>query len=378
MTSTDKGTDTPGRVPYEISWWQLSMLLVCVHLSLLVSYTPEIAGHIPPVRDAWLAALGAWVPGFTMAFIAWWLAKRFEGQNLYEFTRTIFGRVLGSLINGGTVLYFLYWATIVTREFATFMAGVVYLYTPELVFTVIFLIIAIVGASLHIEFVGRAAELSGPLIIGGVLLLLLGNIPHTDVGMLRPFLADGWRAVIQQAAAPTVIYGEAVWVAFIAMPYLNKLKRGPKALGVGFGLNVTFSVLTAGMLMTVFGTELLGVMAFPAISAARLIQLGTFLERLEWIMLLLWIGAMGVKLSFLLLAARMGISSLLPRQKPLIGLLFASVVVLIGSFYVLQTLSDVLNLFDAKSLVWPQLPLQVAPVIFAVVALIRGVGAGRR
>src|SRR5690606_15012792 len=110
-----------------------------------------------------------------------------------EFAFSIFGRSLGAVINAGLVVYLLYWAAVVTREFSLFMASIVYLRTPEVVFSVVFLILAFVGASQQIEFIGRTAELAGPLTIGGGALLLLANVPNMDFGMVRPMLAEGWR-----------------------------------------------------------------------------------------------------------------------------------------------------------------------------------------
>lgn len=378
MPLTHHGTDRPGRVQYELSWWQISMMVVCLHLSALVSYAPMIVGRIPPVRDAWLASLVAWVPGLALGMVAWWLAKRFEGQNVFEYTFTIFGRLPGALLNAGIVVYLLYWAIVVTREFSVFMATVVYLRTPEMVLSLAFLILGAAGASQHMEFVGRTAELSGPLAIGGVFFLMAANIPNVDPGMLRPVLAEGWRAVAEQAITPAAIFGEVVWVALLAMPYVNKLDNGPKALGVGVGINVFFAAAGAAVLMATFGPELLSVMGFPTLSAARLVRFGESLERLEWLMLVLWIGAMGVKISLLLLGARQGVSSLLPRIRPGIVLLLTSATVLIGAAFALPTLHDVLGVFLGENIVWPILPLQAAPVVFAAVALLRGVGARGR
>lgn len=378
MTLRHQGTRRDGRMPYEISWWQVSMLIVSFHLPLLATYSPMTSAVLPPVRDAWIAALVAWVPGLLLALGAWWLAKRFEGENLYEFTRTIFGRYLGTIVNVGLTWGLINWAIIVTREFAVFMASAVYLRTPELVFVIMFLMLAVIGASQQIEFVARTAELSGPLVMVGIFLLTIATIPQTDFGMLRPVLAEGWQAVARQALTPVGVYGEAVVVALIAIPYLNKLSDGPKAIGVGIGLNVVFATAGTAVLMAIFGPELLAVLAFPPMTAARLIQIGDTFERLEWILFLLWYGAMGVKISLLLLGARLGVSSIFPRQRPGISLLIVISLVFIRSLFMLPTLTDLLSLLRPERFLLHTLPLQLAPMVFIVVALLRGVRSSNR
>lgn len=378
MTFHHKGTNQAGRVAYEISWWQVAMLIVSFHLSVLASYSPMTAGSLPPVRDTWLAALIAPIPGFGFAFVVWWLAKRFEGENVFQFTRSIFGRFFGTLINVGLTVYFVHWAALLAREFAVFMASVVFLRTPETVFVIVFLILAIVGASQQIEFVGRTAELSGPLVMGGFLFLIVANIPNIDLAMLRPVLGEGWGRVVDQAMSPIGVYGEAALVSLIAMPYLNKMSDGPKAITVGLGINVVFAAMASVVLVCIFGPELLSVLAFPPLTAARLIKIGNILERLEWIMILLWFGSMGVKISLVLLGARLGLSSLLPGQRHGVALFAVASVVFVWSFFLLPTLTDVLTFFQPETYLRNTLPVQAAPIVFAAVALLRGVRKGHR
>src|SRR5690625_7801644 len=82
-------------VRYEISSWQLSLIIVSFNLSILVSYAPVVTGMLPPTRDAWLSALLAVLPAVALCFVSYWLVKRFQGENLYEFTRTILGSFFG-------------------------------------------------------------------------------------------------------------------------------------------------------------------------------------------------------------------------------------------------------------------------------------------
>lgn len=379
MDMYDRGRERRGRVPYEISWWQLTTILICSHLSLVVSYTPEITGWRPPVRDAWLAVLLAWIPGFLSSLAAWWVAKRFEGQNLFQITRRVYGRFLGTLANIGLIAYFLYWATLITREFSVFTASVVFLRTPEFLFAILFLLIGFVAASLQIEFIGRGAELSAPFVIGGLLLLILGSLPEVDLGMLQPFLAEGWLGVFRQAATPIIVFAEAGLVALLTMPYLNNLQDGPKALQVGFAINVFFAAATAAILVGMFGVELMALASFPAASAARLVRLGTVLERVEWILVVLWLGSMCVKLGLLLLGARLGLSSLFPGIHPAWLLLFVVTAVFIWQLFILPTLAHVLEIFvfRLRLRAWPHLAAELTPLLLAAVAFLRRAGADR-
>lgn len=358
---------------YEISPWQTTMILVCINLSVLVSYAPVVTGMLPPTRDAWLAALLSVIPGSLLVFVAYTLVKRFQGQNVYEFIRTIFGRFFGTIISITLIGYFIHWATIITREFSLFMVSVVYLRTPEVVFVIIFVILGFVGASQQIEFIGRAAEFAGVFVIAGTIFLICATIPEMDFRQLLPVLGEGWRPVWMQSLTPMATFGEAVWVVLLAVPYINKMKDAPRAIAMGLGVIGLFGSLSAAVLIAIFGTELSSIIAFLPLSAARLIQIGDILERLEWILLLLWFGSMGIKVSLLMFGARLGLSSLFPGWRINTSLFITTAAVFGWSFVVFPTLTDILRFFEAKRLL-PQLaPPLLLPVLMLVVAMWRGV-----
>lgn len=360
---------------YEISGWQLTLLLVAVNLSLLVSYAPVVTGQLPPVRDVWLSTIIAAGPAALLTYLGYWIVRRTQGQNLFQAIRTVLGPIVGTGINIGLVGFFINWATIVTREFSLFMGSVVYLRTPDVIFVIIFVILGLVGASQQIEFIGRTAELAGILVMIGVIFLIVANIPKMDVDQLRPVMVESWPLLLRQAITPAIIFAEAVWIVLIAAPYLNKLSDAPRAIGVGLALNTIFGVLSALVLMMIFGPELISIIAFVPLSAARLIQLGDIMERLEWILLLLWFGSMGVKVSFLMWSARLGLSSLVPGWSRDINLFVVTGAVFGWSLIAFPTLTDIVQFFDPARIM-PQLgwPL-LFPVLLGAVVLLRGINS---
>lgn len=359
---------------YEISWWQATALFACVHLAVFISYTPSLIGILPPTRDAWLAVLVAAVPGLLLGLIAYYLVQRFEGETLYEFTHTILGKFFGTVVNIAITAYFIHWTTVTTREFSQFLESVVYLRTPDLVFNIIFILLAFVGASQQIEFVGRAAGISAVLVIAGVVVLIAANSPQIDMAMLRPLLGEGWQPVLRQAIIPTVgVFAQTTWIVLITFPFLNKLSDGTKALSLGVGVNTLLSTLGTATLIAIFGPELISILVFSPLSAARLIQLGTVLERIEWILLLMWLGAMGIKVSLLLFGARLGMSSLFSKWSLQTNLCIAAALAFIWSFFLFPTLPDMLRLFEPEMLVRHSLPLPLLAVVLLAIALLRGV-----
>lgn len=347
------------------------MILVSINLAILASYAPVVTGMLPPVRDAWLSTFIAAVPAALISFVTYTLVRKFAGETVFSITHTVLGRFFGTAANVVITIYALFWTAVLVREFALIMDSVIYLRTPDVVFVTIFIILAIVGAGRGIEFIGRIAEFSGPLVMTGIFFLIVANIPQIDLGMLRPVLAEGWPRIFQQSLTPMGIFVEAVWVVLIVGPHLNNLGDAPKAIGTGLGINVFFSVISAAVLVAMFGPELIPIISFVPLTAARLIQIGQIVERLEWVLLLLWFGSMGVKVSLLLFAARKGLSSLLPRSSRGVALLVVSAIVFGLSLVLFPTLPDILDYFAPDKFLVAIAPLQLLPLLLLAVAFLR-------
>lgn len=359
------------KVRYEISWWQFAMMMVCSKLTLLTTYAVVVAGQLPPQRDSWLAAVIASAIGMPMIFAVYALSRRFPGKTVFEFAPIVFGRFFGTAVNIYLVAFYVHWAGISIRQFSFFLDSAVYLRTPEIVFGIAFLILALVAAREGIEFIGRIAELAGILVIFGMVVYYVLAASDVDFGIIRPFLADGFMPVWRQTLTPIALYGEAVWIGLVAIPYMSRLKDTPKGIWVGTFINTILGAVSAFLLLGLFGPELISRLAFPSFSATRVVTVGEFFERIEWLMLIMWTGAMGVKISTLVFGATLGTTHIFRvfRQRHLAVAIV--VITFITSRFTNTTLTEVLDFFAPKIYLWHALPFQLAPIFILLVAWAR-------
>src|SRR5690606_23170454 len=114
-----------------------------------------IVGQLPPVRDSWLAALIASAIGVPMVFAVYALSLRFPGKTIFEINPIVLGRVLGTAVNIILTAFYVHWAGITIRQFSYFLDSAVYFRTPEIVFGILFVTVALVATREGIEFIGR-------------------------------------------------------------------------------------------------------------------------------------------------------------------------------------------------------------------------------
>lgn len=331
------------------------------------------------LQDAWLAALLATAASVALTALAATLAMRFPGKSLGIFARESLGRWLGLGVSlAVALLYFLltlfelYQLTILTK-------GTILPRTPEWVFTLSVLSVALYGAYLGADAMGRAAEVLITIVLGavvvGVCVLIAAPLPQT-LAPLSPVLERGVRPVAEASIIP------AFW--FLAscgtVLGLGKFTRPTQKLRGA----VVGAVLASGLLLTLFAvisTMVLGPseardQLAPMLSVARAINLPGILERSDLLLIVIWLlGAVFETTIFLLVAAIVSADAL--------GLKATQVVPVLGAVSALVLILYTPTVFDLRRAAQPT-PTGLGGLfafggLLALVLLVAALrGAGRR
>lgn len=357
---------------YEISWWQFYLLLITSPLTAVTIFTPMIVTRTPPSRDLWISVIIGSLCSLIIMLLAYVLAKRFEGMTVYEYIPTIFGKYIGFAISLIMISLFVYRSAVILKQYGHFFHASVYLRTPVPVFSVMIVFLGIIAVAEGFEFIGRIAEIAGLSLIVGISFYLIFSAPLIRLEEIRPVLAEGWGPVWEHTWASIVVLGESIIIALLGLPHVNRLKQATKSIFLGWFTTMAFTVATTIVLLGVFGVELLGILALPTLSTARLVSLGNIFERIEWIALVMWLGAMGVRISVFLYGSALGISTLFPKVKMTWSALISGIVAVTVSFFLLKRLTDIYTFFEPTNMLIQKLPLQIAPVLFLIAAWLRG------
>lgn len=245
--------------------------------------------------------------------------------------------------------------------------------TPEIAFVIAFAFLAFVGASEGIEFISRIGEFAALVVILGLSVFFALMLHITDLGIVRPVLDEGFERLWRQTLTPIAVFGEGVWVTLIVLPHLSRLRDAPKAIATAFAIEAIFICVGTIIVLGIFGPELLSILSFPAASASRLVSAGNIVERLDWLVIILWVGAQGVKVSFLVYSATQGIQSLLSKVPLQHWGTTATVAMaaMVWTRFLHTSLSDVLEFSKPEIYLKHALPLQLAPVLFLLIAWVR-------
>ncbi len=356
--------------PQQISWWQLTTLIVAVKISMLMTYAPIVASGPTTAREAWLAAPLAALPALGMGLIVYSLSARFPGLTVFAYAELILGRLLATAFNVLLVLLFLHWAGISLRMFSEFIVATALRSTPQPVLAAMMALLASRGVAGGFRLLARTSEILVPGVVVITMMIMAALLQYAFFENLLPFLGDGIGPVLRQALTPIGVFGEMAWVALLGLPYLSRLQDGPMALATGTAINAVMVGSGAALLVALFGKNFIPLLTFPSFHAIRVLRIGGLLERVEWVFSTFWIGLMYLKVSVLLFGAAAGTGQVLRLRDYRPAVLPAATVAVAWSIFAFDNHTRVLEFFRPRAYLLHSLPLELGvPLILLVLSL---------
>jgi spore germination protein KB len=326
-------------------------------------------------QDVWLAILLGLTFGLLLLFVYYRLYRYYPDTPLTAYVQDITGPWVGKVLALIYIVYFLYIASRVLRDFGELLLTFAYPETPLFILNAIMMLTVMYGVYKGIEVIARTGELFLTLLyllaVSGFILVISAGL--VDIHRLQPMLEDGWQRVFKVVFSETlyVPFGEMI-VFTMLFPYMNnpeKMKQAAIAGMVLSGLNLAI-IMTINV--SVLGADAVARSTFPLLETIRRIRIANFLERLDvFFMLALIIGGF-FKVSVFFYAAVTGTANLFRIQNhqrlvyPL-GLLVLLLSIAIASNYP-EHIKEGLEIVT----IYMHVPLQIIiPLCLLVIAAIR-------
>ncbi|WP_227762187.1 GerAB/ArcD/ProY family transporter [Zhaonella formicivorans] len=297
-----------------------SFQLYCLMFNFLIGSTIIMQSLTAAGRDTWISEILAVLAGAVMVLVYKRLACIFPNMTLIQYSQVIFGKYVGKLIAIIYLWFFLHLGVLVLRNFGEFLTNLVMPETPIWFFHVTLVLVCAWFICCGLEIMGRTSELIFPvnmlLIFLTIILVALSQV--MDMKNFLPFLEHGTANILKGAfARASFPYLETVLFTML-FPFVNTVKNSKKA-----ALWAVFSagaVLLALLLqdISVFG-ENLATFSFPRYAVIRLISVGNFLDRIDPVVIAVWITTALVKVGVCLYAFVLGLAQILGMKdyKPL-------------------------------------------------------------
>ncbi len=238
---------------------------------------------------------------FAFIFI-YLLLKRFPGKNIVEIFDLSMGRFFGFLFSFAFMMFFLYNASLILREFTDSLKVYMYIDTPSSIIEIFFIIAVVIAAYLGLESIIRISRLFGYGFLFGLILVLILSLQNVNYRYLFPFWGNGLHQTIIHGVRRSSAYSEIVAITVFAGS-LHNIRDIKKA---GFTSLILSGVIFTTVLLffiMIFPYSILQELTSPMYAMIRAIKHGNFLQRIDPFFLFVWNAITLITISILFYCA---------------------------------------------------------------------------
>lgn len=326
-------------------------------------------------QDAWIAILLGMLSGMILFLVYGYLYRSYPGAPLTSYLQEILGRWLGGSLAFFYILYFLYIASRVFRDFTELLIIAALHDTPMLAINLLMIFIIMYGVYLGIEVLGRASEIFIVSVVAlgalGMVFIFASNV--FIIENLQPVLENGWNPVLTTAFPLTFTFPFGEMIVFtMLLPFLNHPKLGTKV-----GL---LSILISGLMITftiavnigVLGATSAAQSTFPLLETVGKVNVGNFIQRIDPVVIVILIIGGFFKIVIFVYAAVVGVVDLFHIKKPQSVLIPVGAAVLITSITIASNFVEHIEIGLEKVPYYLHLPFQAGiPLLLLIVTIIR-------
>ncbi len=260
-------------------------------------------------QDAWIAVFLASLIGVALMFVYVKILALSSQSCLYSGLSSLLGSKISKCITFLYVVYFIYIAARVLRDFIELVNTAIYPQTSGEIIGILFILTVMYYLYHGLEVSARSLIVFMPYIVTFLFLIVLflwmnGSI---DINKIRPILADGSQPIVTAIYPELMTFPFGETVAFLCLStYVQQKEQLFKICAA--------SIIVSGMVLSFFtiiklavlGVDRSSIASFPLLSAVRSISIANFLERLDALVVFVILVGIFIKVLIFALAALKG------------------------------------------------------------------------
>ncbi|ANS74465.1 spore gernimation protein [Paenibacillus yonginensis] len=347
---------------------QLFVLTFGLVVGTSILVTPSGLAHTAR-EDAWIASLVSLSINVLTVLLYIGILRLYPGRTLFQIHEDVLGKILGKLVNLLYLFYFLILTGTLLGNLGFFLSSEMMPETPIEAIQIIFLVAAIVCARKGIIILARVSELMFPWIVLLFLILASSLIPQIHWNHIKPVLEDGWMPVFKAGFHSSMFEETVVLMTFISMVNGKRNQERTFVLGTaGGGLVLSIIVLLSVLVLGIEQTEN---STFPAFALAKTINVGNFFQRVEGILITIWILTFFIKISLLFLSMLDGLKAMFGLKERKLFIYPLAILFIVVAWNTYTNTVYVGNIIQKVWAGYAMLHLLAIPLIVCLVGLVR-------
>lgn len=275
-----------------------------------------------PAGSAQLAGQAAWLSPLLalpvlilyVCFIGAFMDKRLEGEGLSELILRAMGKKAGKLTLALLLMWLLLYSAFVLRSGADRIITTIYPNSSPPVFCICMGLLGFFAAAGAARTLVRVGKIVLPVVLGALLLVLLFSLFSIDRANLLPISSSDLLPALSGSLAVLDVLSVSLYcICFIEG---RSEKQGGRALPFSLWMTAMVALLTllSVDVLGCFGAELCSILTRPFFSLVKNIVFFNSLERVEALVVSLWIFPDFLLLSVFLFGAQQSLRLLLDKD----------------------------------------------------------------
>jgi spore germination protein KB len=273
-------------------------------------------------QEAWVAVLLSYSFGALVACLGVWVCLRHPGKSLAQIARTLLGKWVGGFVALIYSAYCTWLFSLVLRDILDFTVLVLLPGTPGRVIVALIGLVSLFAVWGGLEAIARVGFQVLMAVLFGLAAVPVLLSRQMGLLQLEPFLYHGLGSVIMATIPSLTFSGDAI-VVLSLVPHIKHLQNAYRWTIVGIGAGCLMLEVLVVTTELVFGPDLPARLIFPVYDAIRLISIGNVVERVEVVLVIIWMSGMWLKQTTALYAASESLAGILgvkAHRYPAVGL----------------------------------------------------------
>ena len=299
-------------------------------------------------QDAWVASVLTLLISLFLIFIFNQLTTLYPSMTYVEYNEKIYGKWIGKIVTLPYLFYIFFISCGQVRDIGDFLTSEILVETPIQMIMIIFTITSLIGVRLGLEVICRSAVIFFPWIVMLLFLLFFFLIPQIKFENIQPVFGDGLKPIIKSSYTN---WGNPLQLGILLMiiPYVTKREEMKKSFYKGYLIGGIAITILIALSILILGANMTARQTYPSYMLGKKISIGTFLQRIEVIVAIIWMLTLYFKFTICYYGLSLGLAQLFGLNSYKI-LTFPLAFVIITSAILIVQNTTIIHLFNTKVL----------------------------
>lgn len=310
------------KVPDQILPLELGITLVGTVLGVGILTLPRSLVQQVGTADGWISIILGGLIAMFIATLYMRLNRHFPDQNLLQFLANgRIGKWLAKLLGFLFIIYFMLILAFEARVLSTVVNIYLLVNTPaEVILAIMFLVVAY-AVTKGIQGIIHLNLLFVPICTFALIGIIVFNFKEFDIHKLLPIMPTGISPVVLGVKKSLVSF-LGIEILFFLLVYMKASKMKARTVNKSLGFVTFIYLLVTVLCYSTFTFESTEVIAFPTVELVKEIELpGGFFERLESIVITVWIMTIFNTMSIILFLLNDSVKSLFFKKTKMIWMI---------------------------------------------------------